>query len=139
MDIGTAILISSFVSLCGIIIVIELNNRNWFKRKNFLLGQQVEKIKLKKLERDLNIKPTKTTDEKTLLESVKGLDIDKIKNLLNIVQNDEDESETDNSLTSVITNLIENNPELVEKYAPELIKRFMPNNEQNEYIAPENR
>ena len=35
IDTGTAIIVGSLLSLLGAIVIIQLNNSNWFKRENF--------------------------------------------------------------------------------------------------------
>ena len=109
MDVGTALIISSVISLIGLLLWSERNNINWFKRKNFLFKQKVEGVKLKSLERQLNLKPTSLKEEKGLLENIKGLDLDKINDLISLVQKDEDvDEEEPTSITGIINNLIQN-------------------------------
>jgi len=59
MDTGTAIMIGSFMSLIGMIIIVELSHSNWFKKENFKIQRDVvkaeNKLKLKKLERELGL------------------------------------------------------------------------------------
>jgi len=135
IDIGTAVIISSLISILGAILIMNTNLRNYFKKQNFNLKIQAEKLKIKKIERDLNLKPSSLKSDKGLIESIKDIDIDKIKGLLDTVSNDEEESEGD--ITSRISNIIEKNPELVEKYAPKLIELFT--GKKDNFIPPEER
>ena len=125
VDTGTALIVSSFIGSMFMILIMMLNNRNWFKKENFKLNVAAEKLKIKKLAKDLDLSPPSLKTNAGLLDQIKGLDVDKIQDLLSMVQKDQDYEESeDNSISGIINNLIKNNPELVKQYAPELIKQF---------------
>jgi len=73
----------------------------------------------------MNKKPEPTPAQPGLLEQLGGLDIEKIQSLLSMVQksdqvDDFDEPETDNDIINTITNIANNNPELVQKFLSNL-------------------
>lgn len=88
--------------------------RTWAKKQNFSLKIRAENIKLKQLERQLNIKSPNET--KGLLENLKGLDLNKINDLIGMVQrrDDLDEDEAP-SIENTLIDIAQNNPELVQK------------------------
>ena len=95
-------------------------NRNWFKKENFKMQKQLvmkqNNLKLKKLERELNLVGGSKLDkeEKGLGDLIKGLDTDKIKGLLDMVQGEEDEDGEGGGLGGIIDNL-----------PPDLVKNFV--------------
>jgi len=70
MDIGTSIIAGSIISLIGFIIIIQLNNTNWFKRQNWKFQAQnikaENKLKLKKLERELGLQQSMKSQPEAL-------------------------------------------------------------------------
>ena len=86
------------IMLVGQIILMQMWNANWFKKENFKIQKSntmaENKIKLKKLEKDLGVtggnyqKP-----EAGVIEQLKGIDIEKIKTGLNLIQKPEEEEE----------------------------------------------
>ena len=97
MDIGTAILIGSVANIFGMILFMYTRDLSWFKKENFKMQKSnvmaQNKIKLKKLEKDLGISTSRTpaSSDKGLIESIQGLDLNKIRGLLDFVAKDEEE------------------------------------------------
>ena len=109
-----------FIMLIGQIILMYMWNANWFKKENFKMQKSLvmkqNNLKLKKLERDLNLVGGSKLDkeEKGLGDLIKGLDTDKIKGLLDMVQGEEDEDGEGGGLGGIIDNL-----------PPDLVKNFV--------------
>lgn len=121
IDIGTGLIVGSLISTTAMILLYMLSNRNWFKRENFKIEKsnvmQTNKIKLSQLRKELGVelKPKPKVD-------LSGL------NLSGLIGDTEEEPEgLGGYVTQIIGNVIENNPDIVEKYAPELIKMIAPN------------
>jgi len=93
----TGLIVVSVISLAGMVLLFTLNNNNWFRRENFKLQKSnilnENKIKMKKLERDLGISSSKTPNvspQGGVLDLIKGLDSNKIGEILNVLKNDDD-------------------------------------------------
>jgi len=112
--------------IIGAIITTQLWQMNWFKRENFKLHKSnilaENRIKIKKLEKDLGISKGRSksepTENKGLLESLAGLDLDKIQGLLSLIQKDEDIAEptAGSALMNGIMEFAKNNPEAVQQF-----------------------
>lgn len=96
IDTGTAIITGSLLSLLGAIIIIELNNKNWFSRENWKMNKAITtkevNIRFKKLEKDMGIQKGQdipTTTEKGFFDLIRGIDKDKIAQILNVIQGGE--------------------------------------------------
>jgi len=134
IDLGTAVIISSLISMLGFFLWSERNNINWFKKENFKLNIQAEKLKLKKLAKELNLDIKNKSNDKGLIESIKDLDMDKIKDLLSYVQKGdeyEDLDEDNLDFGTIINKVLKDNPELIKKL-PELLGK---GNKEKEYIT----
>lgn len=83
----------SLISLAGMVLLFTLNNSTWFKKENFKIQKYnvmaTNRLNLKKLEKDLGLKPSKLPkEEKSTVENIsswvsllKDLDPDQIKAL----------------------------------------------------------
>jgi len=109
----TGIIATSLISLAGMMLFFIINNNNWFKRENFKIQKSSvmaeNRIKLKKLEKDLGIKAGKApTTENSVMDLLKGIDQDKIKNILGYLQGGDDlidDDEPQNDLEALISKL----------------------------------
>ena len=79
--------------IVGSILVTQMWQMNWFKRENFKMQKTnvmaENRIKMKKLERELGLKSSKTPVEHEtpgVLDLLKGLDRDKIAGILEMLQ-----------------------------------------------------
>lgn len=107
------LIIVSIISLAGAILISTLYNRNWFKRENFKINIAAEKLKLKKLAKDLDIAPVKTSTDKGLIELLGNLDKDKIAGILDMLQSGSDTDIESDGIENVLMNFASKNPELV--------------------------
>jgi len=105
----TGLIIVSIISLIGMLGVFMINNSNWFKRENFKLQKSnilnENRIKMKKLEKELGLKPSKTPVEHEtppIMDLIKGLDADKIGGILEMLQNNEEEPGEKSDIMSLI-------------------------------------
>lgn len=115
------LIIVSFISLAGMVLMYTINNANWFKRENFKMQRTnilaENRLKLKKLAKELDVtigNPIK--EEKGILDSIKGLDKDKIAGILGMLQGSEDLEDTPEGIEGAIMNFASKNPELVNKF-----------------------
>lgn len=121
MDVDVA-LVFTVGGLITAIVTTQLWQLNYFKRENFKFGLQMKRkeynINFKKLERDLKLKETPpTTEEKGIVDLLKGVDVETIKTLLGAV-NKEDELEYDlldekPDVFESILSYAKDNPEMV--------------------------
>jgi len=109
VDTGTALIVGSIISLAGAIIIMTMNNNNWFKRENFKIQKSnmmaTNKLNLKKLERELGIQEGTTKlqpTETNLIDQLKGLDVDKVKGILGMVQKEEEEEDYEEDERNVL-------------------------------------
>jgi len=109
------------MGIIGSIIITQLFQLNWFKKENFKIQKSnvmaENRIKLKKLEREMGLPPTrKTQTEPTgnILDALKNLDMDKIQGILEALGINEDE--TEGSPTDTLIKMITENPEIVGKF-----------------------
>lgn len=107
------LIIVSIISLAGAIMISTLYNRNWFKRENFKINIAAEKLKLKKLAKDLDIAPVKTGTDKGIIELLSNLDKDKIANILDMLQGGSDTEVENEGIENVLLDFASKNPELV--------------------------
>jgi hypothetical protein len=118
---GIAVIGASFISMIGFIIILELNNRNWFKKENWKLtrdfSKQKYRIDLKKMEKDLGITTTrKKTPEVQITPDI-------IKTLVNTyLGGNEEEGEQPEGLPGMLMNFAEENPELVQQFLKGITK-----------------
>jgi len=113
------------ISIAGSILITQLMQMNWFRRKDFLFKQSMKRkeynINFKKIERDLGIKDKPLKEDKSLIESLQGLDMSKIKGLIDMVQKPGDNEESydepnEDNITDIIANVVNDNPEMVQKF-----------------------
>jgi len=102
------------------VLIYTLNNNNWFKRENFKIQKSnilaENRLKLKKLAKELDVEIGNNPKEsKGILESLKGLDADKIRGILDLLQTGEDIDEQPDGIEGAIMNFASKNPELVNK------------------------
>lgn len=108
------LIVVSIISVCGMIVFLQLSQYNYFKKKTFLhrLGQQkkIDKLKLSKMERELGLKTsrskTEETEDKGLIGLLKGLDKDKIGNILEMLQGEEEEEDEMDWIKNISPELI---------------------------------
>jgi len=116
----------AIISLATAYIISQSSLRNWMKKQNFSLQMQAEKIKLKKLERDLGLKGGKKISgpEPTLTETLGNIDLDKIKDLANMISKDQDNDydlgDDEPSVEGFIADVVKNNPDLVQQFLGKL-------------------
>jgi len=111
-----------FIMLIGQIILLQMWNANWFKKENFKMQRDTVKaenrIKLKKMERELGLTKGKSAsseikDENSILDLLKGIDKDKIGDILGMLQEGESEGGGGGAITDIINNLP---PEVIEGF-----------------------
>ena len=121
----TGIIVTSIVSLAGMLLFFILSNNNWFKRENFKIQKSnilaENRIKMKKLEKELGLKKgakePKIDDSGGLFDLLKGLDTKKISGVLEMLQGDDGEySLPEDNSAGMIGNFISENPELVKSF-----------------------
>jgi len=128
------LIIVSLISIAGSILITQLLQMNWFKRENFKFNQSTKRkeynINFKNLERKLNLQQSAPlTEEKGLLDSLKGLDLNKVQSMLQMVQKPEDQGEEDlveydeeqpKSIPDQLINFATQNPEIAQKFLSNL-------------------
>jgi len=106
MDIGTSIIIGSFISLIGMIIILERNTVNWFKKENWKMQKtnimNENRIKLRKMEKELGLTKTPIKTESSIPSGLIG-------ELVNTYLQNQSES-GGGGLQDIIGGFIENNP-----------------------------
>jgi hypothetical protein len=109
-----------FIMLIGQIILLQLWNRNWFKKETFKLQRDTVKaenrIKLKKMEKELGITKGKSAsneikNENSIMDLLSNLDKDKIVDILELLQGGGEEKE---GISSIL-----------DQIPPEAIKAFL--------------
>lgn len=121
IDMGLAIIITGLSMNIMMILILLMNNRNWFARENFKIQKSnimaENKIKLKKLEKELGVTHTPVANEPTgnILDQLKNLDMDKIQGLLDMLGAGSD-VEDDKSPVDKIIQMATENPEIVSKF-----------------------
>ena len=126
MDIGTSIIIGSFISLIGMIIILERNTVNWFKKENWKMQKtnimNENRIKLRKMEKELGLTKTPIKTESSIPSGLIG-------ELVNTYLQNQSES-GGGGLQDIIGGFIENNPEIVESFVKGLTKKENPQDNQ---------
>jgi len=116
----------AMISLATAYIISQSQLRNWMKKQNFSLQVQAEKLKLKKLEKDLGLKRGSTAppqgENKSLTETIAGLDLNKIKELAGLLNKDDTDIDYEDqpSIEGFISDVVQNNPELVQQFLGKL-------------------
>lgn len=121
MDIGTSIIITGLMTNAFFIVIYLLSTRTWFLKENFkiqkssIMGEN--KLKLKKLERELGVKAGNIPNEPTgnLIDQLKNLDIDKIRGILDLLGQDQELADDQSPLDKIVSMAVEN-PEIVGKF-----------------------
>jgi hypothetical protein len=130
MDIGTSIIIGSFISLIGMIIILERNTVNWFKKENWKMQKtnimNENRIKLRKMEKELGLTKTPIKTESSIPSGLIG-------ELVNTYLQNQSES-GGSGLQDIIGGFIENNPEIVESFVKGLTKKE--NTQDNQLYEP---
>jgi len=108
------IVLATFISGVMAIISIFLLQRN--KEKTMLIRMQYEKemLQLKKKEgrKDKKLAATIQTKAPTsILDSIKGIDLDKVKGIIDMVQGDDYQ---DGGIVDTIGGIVQDNPEIVQ-------------------------
>ncbi len=102
----------SILSLAGIYLISQANLRNYFKKMNFKQQIKVENLKLKQLEKELGLKgKTRSVASEPANNDISDLVSYSIDRYMN---KDEDDDSSD-WLTDIISNAAKNNPELVQQ------------------------
>lgn len=120
-----------FIMLIGQIILLQMWNNNWFKKENFKIQKSnvmaENKLKLRKLEKEMGLKPTKggKTEEKSTLNKLGGLaellpllkmlDEDQLSGLVDrfIGGTDTGDEEQDEGLVDTLMGYAEEHPDVV--------------------------
>lgn len=124
----TGLIVCSVISLIGMLIFFTINNNNWFKRQNFKVQvanvKAENKLKIKKLERELGINTTSksvsslSTDTPNILSSLapilKNLDGDQLKGLAEQFLPEAAEETEPDGIGGMLLNFAQENPEIVE-------------------------
>jgi len=127
VDTGTALIVGSFMSLFGMVILLQINNNNWFKRQQWKLDagniKAENKLRLKKLEKDmgLNTRASKKEAEELpqgnllgqLAPLLKNLDGETLKSLADTFLPNSIEEEAPEGISGALLNFAEENPEIV--------------------------
>lgn len=110
-------LILTVGGIVGSILVTQMWQMNYFKRENFKIKKSnvmaENRIKMKKLERELGLKGSKTPVEHEtpgVLDLLKGLDKDKISSILEMLQDNEVSDDYDEPPKSDLLALIDKLP-----------------------------
>ena len=135
-DLG--LIVCAIIGLVGSIIVTQMWQNNWIKKESFKLKKKnildENRIKMKKLERELGVTNIKDTPEppenKGILDLLKGLDKDKIEGILDMLQGGE-EGEEPGGLGGIIDQL---HPELVKGFLNGINKKKDENQEETKAI-----
>ena len=122
----TGLIVCSIISLMGMMLFFIINNSNWFKRQQWKLDASVikaqNKLKLKKLEKDLGVNTKASPKEALLTESplgglgqlaplLKNLDGDTLKSLADTFLPEQDQEPE--GISGALLNFAEENPEIV--------------------------
>ena len=115
------LIIVSIISTIGGLFGIWLINQNWFKRQEVKYKYKLRELKERgkqKLPKNAPESPSLLGNAGTLLNLVRGLDPDQIGTLIDIVGG----NETPESGGDFLTDLVQNNPELVQSFINGLTK-----------------
>lgn len=111
----TGIIVTSIISLMGMVLFFMINNSNWFKRENFKLQvatvKAENKLKMKKLEKELGINQKKSPIQ----------DID-VKGLISEYLGGDEEPREGSILDSIPPSVIEG---FLDKIPPEKIQEIL--------------
>jgi len=111
-----------FIMLIGQIILMQMWNRNWFKKENFKLQRDTVKaenrMKIKKLEKELGLTKGKSAsaeikNDTGVMDLLKNLDNDKIAGILELLQS----GESPEGETGIV--------DIINKLPPEVIEGFL--------------
>jgi len=110
-----------FIMLIGQIILLQMWNRNWFKKENFKLQRDNVKaenrLKLKKLEKEFGLTKGRSASSEIknapdYIDLLKNLDPDKIRGILDVLQGGE-EGESEGGIGDIIKQIP---PEVIEGF-----------------------
>jgi len=122
-DIGfiSVAIISGFFSLAAI----SLMQHNFFKREKFKFNiareKKVDSLKLKKLEKEFQIKHDPKIieypqEQPGIMDLLQNLDLDKIKQIAGLVQQDNDTEGIESDPINVLTGFVQDNPDIVNSF-----------------------
>lgn len=120
IGIGVAMIVTGLIMNVFFIFVYLLSQRSWFLKENFKIQKSnimaENRIKLKKLEREMGVSHTPVKEEPTgnILDLIKNLDIDKIQGILELLGVNEEE-QTGSPIDTLVKMATEN-PEIVSKF-----------------------
>ena len=116
------LIVVSIISGIFSVIAICLLNHNWFKRQHMKYSHEEGMYKLRKQyakpkePASTPLESASSIDLPGILNLVKGLDADQIGGLLDLLQGGEMPSAVPEGLEGVLSDLIQNNPELVQSF-----------------------
>jgi len=120
------LVVISLISIAGSILVTQMLQMNWFKRENFKFNQSTKRkeynINFKSLERKLGLQQSAPmTEQKGIIESIKGLDLDKVQGMLQMAQKPEDQEDIEEyddpkTLPEQLIQFATENPEIAQKF-----------------------
>jgi len=125
----TGLIVMSFISLAGMVVLFMLNTSTWFKKENFKIQKKAvmdeNRIKIKKIEREMGLtgatKPYRETQTAletggNLLDVLKNLNGDQIQNLADKFLKPEDEAEYDQPKSTMdsLLDFATQNPEIAQ-------------------------
>lgn len=132
----------SIFSLAGIYLISQANLRNYFKKKNFDLQIQAEKLKLQKIKQDLGLKKGSTANpgqDLNTMDLLKNIDMDQIKKLIGMVQKKDDDiidiEPEEQTPTDLIMQIANDHPELVQQFLGSIGKKGSPGQEKIHYLG----
>jgi len=118
-----------FIMLIGQIILMEMWNRNWFKKENFKIQKSnllaTNKLQLRKLEKEMGLTPGKESKEKRgtfdtikdLAPLLKNLDADQIGMLFDkFIGGGSGEEYEEENVEGMLMDYAVENPEVVKKF-----------------------
>ena len=114
-------IISGFFSLAAI----SLMQHNFFKREKFKFNiareKKVDSLKLKKLEREFQIKNDPKITEYApetpgIMDLLQNLDMDKIKQFAGLIQQDNDQEGIEGDPINLLTGFVQDHPDIVNSF-----------------------
>lgn len=129
----TGLIVVSLISVFGMVTLMFLSQHNYFKKKTFLhkLTQQrkIDSLKLKQLKKEMGVsdKQKSGMDQDIDLNSLIGQFIQNYKN--------EDEDEEGGMLDGVLGDIVENNPELVQKVLGKVTGKNQEDQQEIKYLG----
>ncbi len=124
-DLG--LIIVSLISIAGTILITQMMQMGWFKKERFRFDQATKRkeynINFKALEKKLGMQQSAPmTEDRGIIESIKGLDLDKVQSMLQLAQKPEDQEEIEyydddpKTLPEQLIQFATENPEIAQKF-----------------------